>query len=43
MNTGRGTDGTFRASPRMAIGITLDDDGKLVRITPHVLECEKKP
>jgi len=27
-----GTDGTFAASPQMAAGMTIDDDGKLVRI-----------
>src|SRR5580704_14725464 len=28
-----GTDGSFKASPQMAAGITTDNDGKLVRIT----------
>jgi peptide/nickel transport system substrate-binding protein len=28
-----GTDGSFKASPQMAAGMTSDDDGKLVRIT----------
>src|ERR1700733_5004747 len=28
-----GTDGTFKASPQMAAGMTRDNDGKLVRIT----------
>src|ERR1039457_3327152 len=28
-----GTDGTFKARPQMAAGMTSDNDGKLVRIT----------
>ena len=28
-----GTDGSFKASPQMAAGMTVENDGKLVRIT----------